>query len=144
MIIDTKGLENRKTNNRDIKNRLAEDTMPGPMKDEPIPTRELTTGLPSPIAASMPSMTGLSAIWWTRSGLISFSKARIRDTSVRTHQRERVPRVHSRGCKTNPSPSIEAACLPTRVATCTSNPAARAARAIGRRCEMKNQSSVTR
>ena len=53
------------------------------------------------------------------------------------------PRTNGTGCSTKPSASIAAAPSTTRVATWTSKPASRAARAIGRRCERKYQSSVT-
>src|SRR5215468_10090503 len=48
------------------------------------------------------------------------------------------------GRKAKPSSQIRSPCARTRVATTTSKPAARAARATGRRCEQKYQSSVTR
>src|SRR5215472_7106669 len=53
-------------------------------------------------------------------------------------------RRQGRGCKAKPSFRIASPCARTRVATTTSKPSARAARATGRRCEQKYQSSVTR
>src|SRR5215831_752659 len=53
-------------------------------------------------------------------------------------------RRHGRGCKAKPSSRIAPPCARTRVATTTSKPSARAARATGSRCEQKYQSSVTR
>src|SRR5271169_3956701 len=48
------------------------------------------------------------------------------------------------GRKAKPSSRICSPCARTRVATTTSKPCSRAARATGRRCEQKYQSSVTR
>src|SRR5437763_16266521 len=54
-----------------------------------------------------------------------------------------LPRTNGMACSAKPSCSIARPPSVTRVATCTSNPASRAARAIGRRCDRKAQSSVT-
>jgi hypothetical protein len=61
-MIDTSGSENKNTNNRDINARFADDTIPGPIKDEPSPTSELMQGKDRPSAAIMPITTGLTAI----------------------------------------------------------------------------------
>ena len=53
-------------------------------------------------------------------------------------------RRQPRGSNRNPSARILSPCMRSRAATTISNPASRAARAIGSRCDQKYQSSVTR
>ena len=53
-------------------------------------------------------------------------------------------RRQPRGSNRNPSSRILSPCMRSRAATTISNPASRAARAIGSRCDQKYQSSVTR
>ena len=94
--------------------------------------------------ASPPNSTGFSATWWTMSGRSALYSRAI-SLMARTEPTSPSPRLrHAIGRKTKPSWRICSPCARTRAATTISKPASRAARATGRRCEQKYQSSVTR
>ena len=95
-------------------------------------------------AASPPRITMRKAMQCTISGRSLRTIRRNRLNSRRRPTAARLPRSRSSEITRAPSASMRARCFLTRVATATSKPPARAARAIGRKCEAKNQSSLMR
>ena len=94
--------------------------------------------------AAPPNSTGFSATWCTMSGRSRRYSAAIA-AMARPAPTTRSPRRRQLSASSrNPSPRILSPCTRSRAATTTSNPASRAARAIGSRCDQKYQSSVTR
>ena len=79
-----------------------------------------------------------------RAARARYSAAIVGQRAAGRRQRRRRAAASAAGTARNPSPRIRSPCSRTRVATTTSNPASRAARATGRRCDQKYQSSVTR
>ena len=95
-------------------------------------------------SAAPPNSTGFSATWCTMSGRSRRYSAAIAATA-RPAPTTRSPRRRQfSASRRNPSLRMRSPCTRSRAATTTSNPASRAARAIGRRCDQKYQSSVTR
>ena len=94
-------------------------------------------------AAKPPTRMLRSAMQWTRS---AFSRRRIAARSPVFRPVVigfRLRRSASKGMTLAPVASIASRCARTRVTTVTSSPSSRAALAMGRKWEAKNQSSVT-